>query len=161
VAASRYLAEQATTDENAVMTAARHMHDPTAFDYQSPYRHAAQRLAEQAIERFNTTSRHAASRRDDLGTKVIASPGFLPVPHTSWYEEPLHWGEDAVNAVGHAFGAAWSLVSSNPLPSPRRDWTCWDWRVVRRSWRRQEPPPEAVSPSMVRPGFRGGSVPWK
>jgi hypothetical protein len=36
------------------------------------------------------------------------------VRHTPWYDKPLQWGEDTVNALGSAFRTAWDYVSSNP-----------------------------------------------
>ena len=113
---ARYLADQALVEEAAVVNAAilATTQNPKALDYQSPYRDAARKLGQEAIDRFNAGSQRAASTLDHLGSKVIASPAFLPVHHSPWYDAPVHWGEDAVNAVGGAFSTAWDSVSSNP-----------------------------------------------
>ena len=115
---ARYLADQALADEAAVVNAAvlGAAQNPKALDYQSPYRDTARKLAEEAIDQFDAASHRAASTLDHLGSKAIASPAFLPVHHTPWYDAPVHWGEDAVNAVGGAFSTAWEYVSSNPAP---------------------------------------------
>jgi uncharacterized protein YukE len=113
---ARYLADQAVEEEAAVLNTALlgAIQTPQALDYQSPFRPAARQLAQGAIDQFNTASQRVAGILDHLGSKVISSRAFLPVHHTPWYEQPLHWGEDATNAVGGALGTAWNFVSSNP-----------------------------------------------
>jgi uncharacterized protein YukE len=115
---ARYLADEAVAEEAAVVKAAvlGVTQNPKALDYQSPDRGTARKLGQEAIDRFNSASRRVTNRLDDLSSKVIASPAFLPVYHhsTPWYDAPMHWADDAINAVGGAFSAAWNTVSSDP-----------------------------------------------
>ncbi|MDA8267983.1 MAG: hypothetical protein M0013_06365 [Actinomycetota bacterium] len=109
------LAEQAMAEEAQMAAlAAAASHGVGVFEvFVSPDRARSRAMAERAISDVTTASHHLAGHLDDLARQMRATPAFLPQPHTPWYEDPLHWGRDALHDVGSAFGDAWSWTEAN------------------------------------------------